>query len=388
MNVGRTVFAQLMDLVPLRALHRCAARYGGDRKVRTLRCLDQFLALAFGQLTYRESLRDVCVCLDALGAKRYHMGWRAPIKRSTLADANERRDWRIFRDFGEHLIALARPLYAGDALGSALRGSVFALDATLIRLCRSVFPWATYRRTTAGIKLHTVLELRSQLPTIVRLSPGRDNDMTFLQHVVPEPGAVYLLDRGYMDFAGLYRFTEAHAFFVVRAKRNLGMQVMRRRRPSDPTIRADHTIQFTVRASLRAYPRQLRLIRYRDPETGRTYRFLTNHLQLPALTVVSLYRQRWQIELFFRWIKQHLRIKAFYGESENAVYTQVWVALAVYVLVALAKKRYASPLPMHTILQILSISLCEKVELQQLLTPSLLELESLDVAKQLSLFDF
>lgn len=377
-----------MDLLPARALHRCAARYGGDRKVRTLRCLDQFLALAFAQLTYRESLRDLCVCLDALGGKRYHMGLRAAIKRSTLADANERRDWRIYRDFAELVIAQTRPLYANEPLAIALQESVYALDATLIRLCRRVFPWALYRRATAGIKLHTVLDLRGPLPTIVRLSPGRVNDMTFLKHVVPEPGAIYLMDRGYMDFAGLHRFTQAHAFFIVRAKRNLTFAVVRRRRRQDPAIRTDATIQFTVLESVKAYPRQTRLIRFRDPETGKDYRFLTNHFQLPARTIADLYRQRWQIELFFRWIKQHLRIKAFYGESENAVYTQVWIALTVYVLVAKAKKHYASPLPLYTILQILSISLGEKVELQQLLTPSSLELESPEIANQLSFFNF
>lgn len=388
MNVGRTVFAQLMELLPVRALHRCAARYGGDRKVRTLRCLDQFLALAFAQLTYRESLRDLCVCLEALGGKRYHMGLRAPVKRSTLADANERRDWRIFRDFAELIIAQTRPLYANEPLAVALQESVYALDATLIRLCRSVFPWALYRRATAGIKLHTVLDLRGPLPTIVRLSPGRVNDMTFLKHITPEPGAIYLMDRGYMDFVGLYRFTQAHAHFIVRAKRNLTYECIRRRRRTDPAIRADRTIQFTVLDSVKAYPRQVRLIHYRDPETGTLYRFLTNHFQLPARTIADLYRQRWQIELFFRWIKQHLRIKAFYGESENAVYTQVWIALSVYVLVAKAKKHDGSPLPLYTILQILSISLGEKVELQQLLTPSLLELESPEIANQLSLFNF
>lgn len=386
--MGRTVFAQLMELLPVRALHRCAARYGGDRKVRTLRCLDQFLALAFAQLTYRESLRDLCVCLEALGGKRYHMGLRAPVKRSTLADANERRDWRIFRDFAELIIAQTRPLYANEPLAVALQESVYALDATLIRLCRSVFPWALYRRATAGIKLHTVLDLRGPLPTIVRLSPGRVNDMTFLKHVTPEPGAIYLMDRGYMDFAGLYRFTQAQAHFIVRAKRNLTYEQMRRRRRVDPAIRADLTIQFTVLDSAKAYPRQVRLIHFRDPETGKPYRFLTNHFQLPARTIADLYRQRWQIELFFRWIKQHLRIKAFYGESENAVYTQVWIALTVYVLVAKAKKHYGSPLPLYTILQILSISLGEKVELQQLLTPSSLELESPEIANQLSLFNF
>jgi transposase len=382
------VFAQLMELLPVRALHRCAARYGGDRKVRTLRCLDQFLALAFAQLTYRESLRDVCVCLEALGGKRYHMGLRAPVKRSTLADANERRDWRIFRDFAELVIAQTRPLYANEPLDLALQESVYALDATLIRLCRSVFPWATYRQTTAGIKLHTVLDLRGALPTIVRLSPGRVNDMTFLKQIVPEPGAIYVMDRGYMDFAGLYRFTQAQAFFIVRAKRNLTFEVRRRRRRSDPAIRADLTIQSTVLDSVKAYPRTVRAIRYVDPATTKEYRFLTNNFQLPARTIAELYRQRWQIELFFRWIKQHLRIKAFYGESENAVYTQVWIALTVYVLVAKAKKHYASPLPLYTILQILSISLGEKVELQQLLTPSSLEPESPDFANQLSFFNF
>jgi hypothetical protein len=388
LHVGRTVFAQLMALLPLRAFHRCVARYQGDRKVRTLRCLDQFYAMAFAQLTYRESLRDVCVCLEALGPKRYHMGIRGTVRRSTLADANERRDWRIYRDFAQVLIDTARPLYADEPLGLDLAHTVYAIDATLIRLCAQVYPWASYRTTTAGIKLHTALDLRGPLPAVFHLSAGRVNDQKFLDRVAPEPQAIYLLDRGYTDFARLYRFTEAQAFFVIRAKHNLQRTVLKRRRPHDPQIRADHVIQLTVRDSARAYPRTLRLIRFHDATTQRDYRFLTNHFRLPARTVADLYRQRWQIELFFRWIKQHLRIKAFYGVSENAVQTQVCIALSTYVLVALVKKRYASPLPLYTILQILSISLGEKVELQQLLTPSSLEPVSSENSNQLSFLDF
>jgi hypothetical protein len=387
LHVGRTVFAQLMDLLPLRAFHRCVARYQGDRKVRALRCLDQFYAMAFAQLTYRESLRDVCVCLEALGAKRYHMGLRSAVRRSTLADANERRDWRIYRDFVQVLIGAARPLYADEPLAVDLANVVYAVDATLIRLCATVYPWASYRTTTAGIKLHTALDLRGPLPSIIRLSAGRVNDMTFLDHLPIEPSAIYLMDRGYTDFARLYRFTEARAFFVIRAKQNLQRTVLRKRRRTDLSIRADHVIQLDVRDSVRAYPRTLRLIRVHDPDAQRDYRFLTNHFQLPARTIADLYRQRWQIELFFRWIKQHLRIKAFYGVSENAVQTQVCIAITTYVLVALAKKRYASPLPLYTILQILSISLGEKVELQQLLTPSSLEPTLLENPNQLSFFD-
>ncbi len=387
MNAGRTVFAQVMDFLPLREFRACVARYDGQGKGQSFSCLDQFLTLAFAQLTGRESLRETVTCLNAMAPKLYHMGFRGSIRRSTLADANERRDWRIYGDFAQSLIATARPLYASDDLGLDLAQTIYALDATLIELCVSLFPWARYVGTVGAIKLHTLLDLRGPIPSVIRITEGRVNENIMLTELVPEAGSIYIMDRGYVDFAQLYRFTEAGAFFVIRAKKNL----LAKRIYShsiDPTtgLRSDHTVRLTGYLSRVGYPIHLRRVRFYDDENGRSLVFLTNAFNLPALTVPALYKRRWQIELFFKWIKQHLRIKAFYGISENAVHTQIWTAISAYVLVAIVRKRLGSELPLYTILQILSVSLFEKVELNQLLTTFDTSELANDDANQLPIF--
>lgn len=367
MNQGRTLFAQLLDLAPHNAFRRCVERYGGNRRVRTFTCWDQFLCMAFAQLTYRESLRDIEVCLNAAPERLYHMGIRGTVSRSTLADANERRDWRIYADFAQVLIAEARELYAGDSLGFDLAETVYAFDSTTIDLCLSVFPWARFRSEKAGIKLHTLLDLRGSIPTFIHMSGGRVNDVNILDHLIPEPGSIYVLDRGYVDYPRLYQLSQSAVSFVIRAKANLGF----RRRYSHPVDRntgllCDQTIMLT--RSFHRYPKALRRVRIRDREKAKTLVFLTNNFLLPALTVAELYRCRWKVELFFRWIKQHLRIKAFYGTSPNAVRTQIWIAISVYVLVAILAKRLKVNRDLYTILQILSINLFEKVEVSQALS--------------------
>lgn len=366
MNQGRTLFAQLLDLAPHNAFRRCVERYGGNRRVRTFTCWDQFLCMAFAQLTYRESLRDIEVCLNAAPERLYHMGIRGTVSRSTLADANERRDWRIYADFAQVLIAEARDLYAGDSLGFELAETVYAFDSTTIDLCLSVFPWARFRSEKAGIKLHTLLDLRGSIPTFIHMSGGRVNDVNILDHLIPEPGSIYVLDRGYVDYPRLHQLSQSAASFVIRAKANIGF----RRRYSHPVDRTtglvcDQTIVLT--RSFNRYPAPLRRVRIRDGEKAKTLVFLTNNFLLPALTVAELYRCRWKVELFFRWIKQHLRIKAFYGTSPNAVRTQIWIAISVYVLVAILAKRLNVNRDLYTILQILSINLFEKVEVSQAL---------------------
>jgi len=388
MNSGRTVFAQLTDFLPLREFRACVARYDGHHKVQSFTCLDQFLTLAFAQLTFRESLRDIEACLNAMGPKLYHMGFRGAIRRSTLADANERRDWRIQADFAQHLIAVARPLYATEDLGVDLANTVYALDATLIELCLSLFPWARYRKTVGAVKLHTVLDLRGPIPSVVHITDGRVHEMVLFDQLVPEPGAIYVMDRGFVDFARLKQLSNAGAWFVIRAKKNL--KVARRySHPTDRTtgLRSDQTVVLTGFYSHAGYPAPLRRVRFYDAEHKCHLVFLTNAFQLPALTVASIYKLRWQVELFFKWIKQHLRIKAFYGTSENAVKTQIWSAISTYVLVATVRKRLNCTLPLYLILQILSVSLFEKVELGQLLTE--FDASQLDpkLAKQLSFFD-
>lgn len=388
MNRGRTVFAQLMDFLPMRAFRACVARYGGHRYVQSFSCLDQFLALAFAQLTARTSLRETVTCLNAIAPRLYHMGFRGPIRRSTLADANERRDWRIYADFAQHLIAEARPLYAADDLGLELEETIYALDATLIELCLSLFPWARYRATVGAIRLHTLLDLRGPIPTVVHITDGRGHELHLLDQFLIDPGAIYIMDRGYMDFARLWRLTGAGAFFVVRAKANL--QVARvYSHPIDRStgLRSDQTVRFTGHDSHARYPQHLRRVRFYDVAQKRRLTFLTNAFALPALTVAALYKRRWQIELFFKWIKQHLRIQAFYGTSANAVKTQVWTAISVYVLVAIVRRRVQSPLPLYTVLQILSVSLFEKTELSQLLTRVPPFESEADLANQLLLFE-
>jgi hypothetical protein len=387
-HTGRLIVAQLMDCLPLAEFRRCVARYQGEHKVRGFSCLDQFLCLAFAQLTYRESLRDIETCLRAMQPKLYHLGIRGRVARSTLADANETRDWRIYGDFAQALIQRARVLYSDEPLAVELTQTVYAFDATTIDLCLALFPWARFRRTKAAVKLHTLLDLRGPLPTVVVITDGKAADVTLLDALTFEPGAFYILDRGYTDFARLYRLTEALAFFVIRGKRGLDY-VRRASRPVDKTtgLRSDQTIVLYGPQTATLYPVPLRRITYVDPATHKRFVFLTNNFALPALQVTQLYKCRWQVELFFKWIKQHLRIKAFYGTSVNAVKTQVWIALSVYVLVAILKKRLGLPQSLYTILQVLSVTLFEKTPIHQALAqlPDL-TLEG-DTCNQLSLFD-
>lgn len=366
MNAGRTIFGQLMDALPLAEFRGCVARYRGDYKVQSFSCLDQFLCLAFAQLSYRESLRDIETCLRAQQPKLYHMGFRGRISRNTLAHANERRDWRIFADFGRALIAQARTLYRAEPLGVDLDETVYAFDATTIDLCLSLFPWAQFRRHKSAVKLHTLFDLRGSIPACIYVTGGQVHEINLLDQLLPEPGAFYLLDRGYLDFQRLYVLTEAGAFFITRAKDNTRFH-RRAWRPIDRStgLRSDQTIRLSGPKTSRLYPTPLRRIHYFDAEKNLRLVFLTNHFRLPALTIARLYRTRWQVELFFRWIKQHLRIKAFYGTTENAVKTQLWVAISVYVLVAIVKKQLQLELSLYKILQILSVTLFEKTPLLQ-----------------------
>lgn len=385
MNPGKTLFAQVMDFLPWKTFHRMATRYEADRRVRTLSSAEQFRVMAFAQLTYRESLRDI---LSAQAAKLYHMGFSQPVARSTLADANERRDWRLYAEFAQHLISRARKLYAQDSFGVELDHTVYALDATTIDLCLSVFPWALFRSSKAAIKLHTLLDLRGSIPSFIHISDGKLHDVNVLDLLIPEPGSFYVMDRGYLDFARLYALDQAGSFFVTRAKRNMNA----RRVYSVPVDRStglicDQTIAFNNFYADQAYPAHLRRIRYRDPQTDKNLVFLTNHGLLPALTICSLYKSRWQVELFFKWIKQHLRIKRFYGTSENAVKTQVWIAVSVYVLVAIIKKELGLDASLHTLLQILSVTLFEKISLQQTLAELPADAQRLVSPNQLSLLD-
>ena len=388
MYTGRTVFAQLMDLIPRRAFERCVARYQGNRRLRTFSCYDQFLCMAFAQLTYRESLRDIETCLRALQPKLYHTGLRGRIARSTLADANETRDWRIAADFAQTLIHRARQLYRDEPFAVELAQTAYAFDATTIDLCLALFPWARFRRTKAAIKLHTLLDLQGHIPTFVAITDGKAADVTLLDALVVEPGAFYILDRGYTDFGRLYAITEALAFFVIRGKRGLNY-IRRLSRPVDKTtgLRSDQTIVLCGPKTATLYPVPLRRITYVDLDTQQRFVFLTNNFALPALQIAQLYKCRWQVELFFKWIKQHLRIKAFYGTSMNAVKTQVWIAISVYVLVAILKKELRLERSLYEILQILSLTLFERVPLSQVVT-AFPEQDLLDdPCNQLSLFD-
>jgi hypothetical protein len=386
---GRTVFVQLMDHVPRHTFRRLVRRYGGNERIRSFTYWDQFLCMAFAQLTYRESLRDIEACLGAVPEKLYHLGFRTrAIARSTLADANEARDWRVYADLAQVLIHQTRHVYAGDSFGIDLNQTVYALDSTTIDLCLSLFPWAHFRSTKAAIKLHTLLDLRGSIPTFIRITDGKVHDVRILDELIPEPGSIYVMDRGYVDFGRLHAFTRSQASFVIRAKKNLQFE----RRYSAPVDRStglvcDQTIVLTVAASSEAYPGTLRRIRYKDPETGKTLVFLTNNFHLPALTITELYRSRWKIEIFFKWIKQHLRIKAFYGTSENAVKTQIWIAISVYVLVAILAKRLGAERDLYTILQILSVTLFEKIEISQALTRSTYASTDGAIRNQLLLFD-
>jgi len=389
MNQGKTVFAQLMDFLPAHEFRRCVNRYQGNYKVSHFSCWDQFLCMAFAQLTYRESLRDIETCLRALGPRLYHLGLRGHVSRSTLADANETRDWRMYADFAQVLIRTARQLYADERFAVELNQTVYALDSTTIDLCLSLFPWAPFRSAKAAVKLHTLLDLRGNIPAFIHITDGKTHEVNVLDMLCFEAGAFYVMDRGYLDFSRLFAVHQAGAFFITRAKR--GMDA--RRIYSMPTDRStgiicDQRIALNGFYISQDYPEQLRRIRFKDPESGKTLVFLTNNTALPALTIAALYQSRWQVELFFKWIKQHLRIKRFIGTSENAVKTQIWCAVATYVLIAIVKKELQLDASLYTLLQILSVSVFEKTQLSQAFAGSGQFQNQADFANQLNLFDF
>ena len=388
MYTGKTLFAQIMDFLPWKTFHRLVSRYDGDHRIRTLPCAEHFRALAFAQLTYRESLRDIEACLSAQSAKLYHMGIGSPIRRSTLADANERRDWRIYAEFAQRLITQARKLYAEEDLGLDLTNTVYALDSTTIDLCLSLFPWAPFRSTKAAVKMHTLLDLRGNIPSFIHISDGKMHDVNVLDLMIPEPAAIYIMDRAYLDFERLFTLHDAGAFFVTRAKANSDL----RRIYSAPSDRAqgiicDQTAALSGFYSQKSYPHHLRRIRFKDPETGNTLVFLTNLFGPPPMTICELYKARWQVELFFKWIKQHLRIKKFYGTSENAVKVQIWTAVSVYVLVAIIKKRLNLDASLYTLLQVFSVTLFEKIPLNKDLFNTNHILEDDMNSNQLNLFN-
>ena len=364
MNTGKALFSQVMEFLPLYEFRQCVQRYHGNYKTKSFSCLDQFLCMSFAQMTYRESLRDIETCLRSMRSKLYHMGIRGTVSRSTLADANETRDWRIYADFAQILIHRARALYRDEDFGVELDQTVYALDATTIDLCLSLFPWARFRRQKGAIKLHTLLDLRGPIPAFLEITDGKIHDVKVLDLLVPEPGAFYVMDRGYLDFERLYQLHQGQSFFVIRAKSN-----MRARRlysyPVDKTtgLQCDQTILLTGQYAAKDYPDKLRRVRYFDAQLNKRLVFLTNQFDVPALTIAQLYKSRWQVELFFKWIKQHLRIKAFYGTSENAVKTQIWIAIATYVLIAIIRKQLGLKVSLYTFLQILSVTVFEKTPL-------------------------
>jgi hypothetical protein len=387
MHSGQTIFSQLMDLLPLHDFRKCVVRHLDPAKIKKFSCLDQFLALAFAQLTWRESLRDIEVCLRSQQKKLYHMGLRGGIARSTLADANEARPWRIWEDFAHVLIGLTRPLYAGEDLGLDLEQTVYALDATTIDLCLALFPWARFRQTKGAVRLHTLLDLRGNIPSFILITDGKTHELTALDQLVPEPGAIYVMDRAYVDFARLYAMDWGQAFFVIRAKSNFNCRRLYSAQVDKSTgVQCDQTIVLEGFYAAKDYPARLRRIRFYDAEKGRHFVFLSNNFTLPALSICQLYRLRWRVELFFKWIKQHLRVKSFYGTSENAVKTQIWIAISVYVLVALAKKRLGLEQSLYTILQVLSVNLFEKTPIFQLFSAMDYESEEDASCMQLELF--
>jgi hypothetical protein len=388
MNAGRTVFAQLMTYLPLQKFNQCVSRYKGDFKVRSFTCLEQFLCMAFAQLTYRESLRDLEACLRAIQTKLYHMGIRSMVSRSTIADANEKRDWRIYADFAQALSHIAKPLYASEDFGVDLDETVYALDASTIDLCLSLFPWARFRETKGAVKLHTLMNLRGNIPEFIHISDGKMHEVKVLDILIPEPGSFYIMDRGYVDYARLHKLHHAAAFFVTRAKSNFSF----RRLYSNPVdkhsgVRSDQTVVLTTYYAQKDFPDKIRRIVFLDAEAGKRLTFLTNNFTQPALTIARLYKARWQIELFFKWIKQHLRIKAFYGTSLNAVKTQIWIAISVYVLVAILKKRLKLEHSLYTILQILSIILMERIPILQAFREARYTFEGEASGNQLVLFN-
>lgn len=387
MNTSPTVFSQIMNHLPLNDFRKCVRKYRGDYKIKNFSCLDQFLSLAFAQLTYRESLRDIEVCLRSQKNKLYHMGIRARISRNTLANANSQRDWRLYADFAQVLIHIARNLYLGDDFGVELRETVYALDSTTIDLCLAVFPWAHFRKTKAAIKLHTLLDLRGAIPTFISITDGKVADVNILDQIIPEAGAFYVMDRGYLDFFRLQQIHLGLAFFVTRAKSNMSFErIYSHAIDKDTGLLCDQTIVLSNFYAAKDYPDKLRRVKFYDSTTKKRLTFLTNNFSLPALTITQLYKSRWQVELFFKWIKQHLRIKKFYGTSENAVKTQVWAAVSVYVLVAIIKKRLKLDHSLYTILQIFSVNVFEKMPILQLFANDDYNLSEDEVVNQLNLF--
>ncbi|MCF8145707.1 MAG: IS4 family transposase [Deltaproteobacteria bacterium] len=388
MYQGQTVFSQVMDFLPRKKFSQCVDRYRGNYRVRSFTCYDQFLCMAFAQLTYRESLRDIECCLRAMRERLYHMGIRGKVSRSTLADANETRDWRIYSDFAQTLIDEARRLYVDEDFGLDLKETVYALDSSTIDLCLSVFPWARFRKAKGAVKLHTLLDLRGDIPTFIWITDGKVHDVNVLDHLIPEPGAIYVMDRAYLDFQRLYQLHQSSAVFVTRSKTNTGLRRIYSHRINKATgVKFDQTVALTGYYSKRDYPEKLRRIKYFDAEKGRSFIFLTNQFTLPAIIIAELYRYRFRVEIFFKWIKQHLRIKSFYGTSENAVKTQIWIAVSAYVMVAIMKKRLKIDLTLYTILQILSITLFEKKPILQALTANDYRNEITSGPIQLNLFE-
>ena len=369
MNKGQTVFSQIIDFLPKNQFRHCVNRYSGNHRVRSFTCYDQFLCMAFAQLTFRDSLRDIECCLRAVREKLYHIGFRGKVSRSTLADANETRDWHIYSDFAQILIHEERQLYVDDDFGLELKDTVYALDSSTIDLCLSVFPWARFRKTKGAVKLHTLLDLKGDIPTFIWITDGKVHDVNVLDHLIPEPGSIYVMDRAYLDFERLYQFHQCSAIFVIRSKTNTGLRRLYSHKVDKSTgVRCDQTVVLTGYYSKKDYPEKLRRIKYFDADKGRSFDFLTNQFSLPPLIIAEIYRYRWRVEIFFKWIKQHLRIKSFFGTSENAVKTQIWIAVSTYVLVAIMKKRLKTDLTLYTILQILSITLFEKKPILRALT--------------------
>jgi transposase len=389
MHTGRFVFSELISHLSHKEFQKCVTRYGGDRHRRSFSCWDQYLSMAFAQLTYRESLRDIEACLGSMQSKLYHLGFGGKVARSTLADANEAHDWRIFADFAQYLIGVARPLHTEDPIGVELDSTFYALDSTTIDLCLSLFPWARFRKTKGAVKMHTLLDLHGNIPTFIGITDGKVHDVNILDEIVPEAGAFYVMDRGYIDFARLFVFTLCSSFFVTRTKENVLLQ-RRYSQPVDKTtgVRSDQTVILTAIDSAKAYPDALRRITYVDAETNNRLKFLTNNFVLPALTIALIYKCRWQVELFFKWVKQHLRIKAFFGTSENAVKTQIWIAISIYLLVAIVRKRLGLEASLYQILQILSVTLFEKTPIFQAFQAFDSQDNLVDSGNQLNLFDF
>ena len=390
MNIGRTIFSQLIDYLPMHEFRRCVARYNGNKNVRSFSCLDQYLCMAFAQLTYRASLRDIESCLRAMQSKLYHMGVRGKISRSTLADANDNRDWRIYADFAQVLISTARKLYHDEEFGVELDNTVYALDASTIDLCLSVFPWAKFRKSKAAVKLHTLLDLRGNIPSFISITDGKVHDVNILDELITEPGSFYIMDRGYLDFARLYVLDQCSSYFVIRSKSNTQFKRLYSGKVDKSTgLRCDQTIKLIGVKTAKSYPDKLRRVKYFDEKTDKRFSFLTNNFIVSPLTIAELYRCRWQVELFFKWIKQHLRIKSFFGTSENAVKSQIWIAVSVYVLVAIVKKQLLlSDVSLYTILQILSITLFEKTPLLHAVTATDYRKPQRYNDNQLKLFNF